>query len=147
MWLADITEHATSEGKLYVCAVKAVFSKRIVGYSIDTRMKSRLAVAALNNAVARREHIGGCILHSDRGSQGADSTGRRNTSYAWRCWTVRRQEAADGVLRPKPRSPMHSTSSRSCSDKPVLQRPVESRQYLETIVHSPALGVQVCGSM
>ncbi len=69
LWLTDITEHATGEGKLYLCAVKDVFSKRIVGYSIDARMKSRLAVAALNNAVARRENVAGCVLHSDRGSQ------------------------------------------------------------------------------
>ncbi|MGW4669136.1 IS3 family transposase [Streptomyces sp. NPDC004324] len=69
LWLADITEHATGEGKLYVCAIKDVFSNRIVGYSIDTRMKSRLAVTALGNAVARREQVDGCILHSDRGSQ------------------------------------------------------------------------------
>ncbi|MGW2785053.1 IS3 family transposase [Streptomyces populi] len=68
LWLTDITEHATGEGKLYLCAVKDVFSKRIVGYSIDARMKSRLAVAALNNAVARRENVAGCVLHSDRGS-------------------------------------------------------------------------------
>ncbi|MFF4307863.1 transposase, partial [Streptomyces sp. NPDC001601] len=38
-------------------------------YSIDTRMKSRLAVTALDNAVARRDQVDGCILHSDRGSQ------------------------------------------------------------------------------
>ncbi|MFG2987603.1 IS3 family transposase, partial [Streptomyces sp. NPDC048258] len=69
LWLADITEHATGDGKLYLCAIKDVFSNRIVGYSIDARMKSRLAVAALDNAVARREHVDGCILHSDRGSQ------------------------------------------------------------------------------
>ncbi|MFE2297386.1 IS3 family transposase [Streptomyces sp. NPDC059445] len=69
LWLTDITEHATGEGKLYLCAVKDVFSKRIVGYSIDARMKSSLAVAALNNAVARRENVAGCVLHSDRGSQ------------------------------------------------------------------------------
>ncbi|MGW3038387.1 IS3 family transposase [Streptomyces sp. NPDC001178] len=69
LWLADITEHATNEGKLYLCAIKDVFSNRIVGYSIDARMKSRLAVTALENAVARREHVDGCILHSDRGSQ------------------------------------------------------------------------------
>lgn len=66
LWLTDITEHATGEGKLYLCAIKGVFSRRIVGYS---RMKSRLAVTALNNAVARRGHVAGCILHSDRGSQ------------------------------------------------------------------------------
>ena len=54
MWLTDITEHWTGEGKLYLCAIKDVWSNRIVGYSIDSRMKSRLAVAALDNAVARR---------------------------------------------------------------------------------------------
>ncbi|GGX24121.1 integrase [Streptomyces noursei] len=69
LWLADITEHATGDGKLYLCAIKDAFSNRIVGYSIDTRMKSRLAVTALDNAVARREDVDGCILHSDRGSQ------------------------------------------------------------------------------
>ena len=41
LWLGDITEHRTREGKLYVCAIKDVFSNRIVGYSIDDRMKSR----------------------------------------------------------------------------------------------------------
>jgi putative transposase len=69
LWLADITEHRTGEGKLYLCAIKDVYSNRIVGYSIDSRMKSRLAVTALNNAVARRGDVAGCILHSDRGSQ------------------------------------------------------------------------------
>ncbi|MFD9973915.1 IS3 family transposase [Streptomyces sp. NPDC059017] len=69
LWLADITEHATGEGKLYLCAIKDASSNRIVGYSIDERMKSRLAVTALDNAVTRRGDVDGCILHSDRGSQ------------------------------------------------------------------------------
>jgi putative transposase len=76
LWLADITEHRTDEGKLYLCAIKDVFSNRIVGYSIDSRMKSRLATTALASAVARRGDVAGCILHSDRGSQaGVASTG------------------------------------------------------------------------
>jgi len=50
LWLADITEHWTGEGKLYPCAIKDVYSNRIVGCSIASRMKSRLAVAALDNA-------------------------------------------------------------------------------------------------
>ena len=69
LWIGDITEHWTDEGKLYVCAFKGVFSNRIVAYSIDSRMKSRLAVAALNNAVARRRDVAGCVVHTDRGSQ------------------------------------------------------------------------------
>lgn len=69
LWLTDITEHPTGEGTLYLCAVKDACSGRIVGYSIDSRMKSRLAVAALEQAVARRGEVAGCIVHSDRGSQ------------------------------------------------------------------------------
>ncbi|KUF07764.1 integrase [Leucobacter sp. G161] len=69
LWLSDITEHWTSEGKLYLCAVKDVWSNRIVGYSIDSQMTSALAVTALNNAVLRRGDVAGCVLHTDRGSQ------------------------------------------------------------------------------
>ncbi|SMD18387.1 Transposase InsO and inactivated derivatives [Lentzea albidocapillata] len=69
LWLADITEHRTTEGKLYLCAIKDVCSNRIVGYSIDSRMKSRLAVTALTNALARRGEVAGCVVHTDRGSQ------------------------------------------------------------------------------
>ncbi|WP_170307635.1 DDE-type integrase/transposase/recombinase, partial [Janibacter terrae] len=72
LWLTDITEHRTAEGKLYLCAIKDVHSNRIVGYSVSDRMKSRLAVTALNNAVARRQleggDVAGCAIHSDRGS-------------------------------------------------------------------------------
>jgi len=69
LWLTDITEHKTGEGKLYLCAIKDVFGNKIVGYSIDSRMKSSLAVNALNNAVAMRGDVAGCVVHSDRGSQ------------------------------------------------------------------------------
>ena len=69
LWLADITEHPTSEGKVYVCAVKDVWSNRIVGYSINDRMTAALAVAALRNAIALRDPRGTVVVHSDRGSQ------------------------------------------------------------------------------
>jgi len=88
LWLADITEHWTGEGKLYVCAIKDVSSNRIVGYSIDSRMKSRLAVAAVNHAVARRQvedgDVAGCVLHTDRGrSFVAGSSSTRSTVTPW----------------------------------------------------------------
>ena len=61
------------EGKLYLCAVKDVWSNRIVGYSMAERMEAALAVAAVESAVARRATAGqdvtGCVLHTDRGSQ------------------------------------------------------------------------------
>ena len=52
VWLTDITEHGTVEGKLYCCAIKDVFSNRIVGYAIDERMTANLAVTALRSAIA-----------------------------------------------------------------------------------------------
>jgi putative transposase len=69
VWVTDLTEHRTDEGKLYCCAIKDLCGNRIVGYSISDRMTSALAVHALNNAVARRGDVAGCILHADRGSQ------------------------------------------------------------------------------
>ena len=69
LWLTDITEHPTAEGKLYCCAIKDVFSNRIVGYACDQRMTAQLAVHALRQAVARRQPVGTVVVHSDRGSQ------------------------------------------------------------------------------
>jgi transposase InsO family protein len=68
LWFTDITEHSTAEGKLYLCAVKDAFSGRIVGYSMDDRMKASLAVAALRNAIELRRPRA-TVVHSDRGSQ------------------------------------------------------------------------------
>lgn len=69
LWLVDITEHWTDEGKLYMCAFKDVCSNRIVGYAIDKRMKASLAVRALENALMQRGYPTGVVVHSDRGSQ------------------------------------------------------------------------------
>lgn len=68
VWLWDISEHPTREGKLYICAIKDVCSNKIVGYSIDSRMKGSLARSALRNAIALRQPVG-TICHSDRGGQ------------------------------------------------------------------------------
>jgi putative transposase len=69
LWLTDLTEHRTKEGKLYLCAVKDVWSNRIVGYSMGDRMTAALAVRALRHAVIERDNPTGTIVHSDRGSQ------------------------------------------------------------------------------
>ncbi|NNH09174.1 IS3 family transposase, partial [Cellulomonas fimi] len=69
VWVTDITEHPTAEGKVYCCAIKDLFSNRIVGYAIDERMTAQLAVTALRTAVARRAPSGVVVVHSDRGAQ------------------------------------------------------------------------------
>src|SRR5215207_1732431 len=79
LWLTDITEHPTAEGKLYLCAIKDVHSNRIVGYSMSSRMTAELAVAALRNAVAMRRPQA-TVAHSDRDSQFRSHAYRRALS-------------------------------------------------------------------
>jgi len=69
VWLTDITEHPTAEGKLYVCCIKDVCSSRIVGQATAERMTASLATWALRQAVARRRPRGTVVVHSDRGGQ------------------------------------------------------------------------------
>ena len=70
LWLTDITEHPTREGKVYLAAVLDVFSRRIVGWSIADHLRSELVVDALEMARwRRRPPAGQTIVHSDRGSQ------------------------------------------------------------------------------
>ena len=64
----DITEHPTSQEKLYLCAIKDCYCNKIVGYSIDSQMTSDLAASALRNAIALRAPVD-TVCHSDRGSQ------------------------------------------------------------------------------
>jgi transposase InsO family protein len=68
-WTADITYIATGEGWLYLAAVEDLHSRRIVGWSMSSRIDSRLVVDALEMALAGRRPGTGLVAHSDRGSQ------------------------------------------------------------------------------
>jgi len=69
VWVADITYIPTLEGFLYLAAVEDLYSRRIVGWSMDDNMESRLVVDALEMAVQRRLPDEELLAHSDRGSQ------------------------------------------------------------------------------
>ena len=70
LWVTDITEHPTREGKVYLAAVLDVYSRRIVGWSIADHLRSELVVDALEMARwRRRPPRGQTVVHSDRGSQ------------------------------------------------------------------------------
>jgi putative transposase len=69
VWAADIKQIRTGEGWLYLAAVQDLFSRRIVGWAMDSHMRSELVVAALEMAVRRRRPAKGTIHHSDHGSQ------------------------------------------------------------------------------
>ena len=67
LWVADITYLKVLERWRYLAAVMDRYSRRIVGWSLGPHKTSRLTLAALNRAVARRNPKAGLILHSDRG--------------------------------------------------------------------------------
>jgi len=67
--VADLTQHMTGEGWLYLATVLDVFSRRIVGWAMDARAQTELVLDALNMAVWNRRPGEGVIHHSDHGSQ------------------------------------------------------------------------------
>jgi transposase InsO family protein len=69
LWLTDITEHPTGEGKLYCCAVLDLCSRKVVGWSIDRRCEAVLVNDALAKAAASRPTSPATIIHSDHGAQ------------------------------------------------------------------------------
>ena len=69
IYVSDITYIWTSEGWLYLAVVIDLFSRQIVGWSINRQMDRRLVMDALRMAVWRRKPARGLIHHSDRGSQ------------------------------------------------------------------------------
>lgn len=69
LWLTDITEHPTREGKVYCCVVLDAYSRRVVGWAIDRRCETALVNDAVMMASESRPSAAGSIIHSDHGSQ------------------------------------------------------------------------------
>jgi putative transposase len=69
LWMTDITEHPTREGKVYCCVVLDAFSRLVVGWSIDSTQTTTLVLNALGMATRRRSPDGDLVIHSDRGVQ------------------------------------------------------------------------------
>lgn len=70
LWVTDITEHPTREGKVYCAVVLDVHSRRVVGWSIDSSQTAALATNALSMAISNRSPLPpGTLIHSDHGVQ------------------------------------------------------------------------------
>ena len=70
LWVTDITEHPTREGKVYCAVVLDVHSRRVVGWSIDSSQTAALATNALGMAISNRSPLPtGTVIHSDHGVQ------------------------------------------------------------------------------
>jgi len=74
LWITDITEHPTAEGRLYCAAVMDTYSRLIIGWSLAGHMRTELVTDALGMAILRRQpdkqpRDDRTILHSDHGAQ------------------------------------------------------------------------------
>ncbi len=86
LWVSDVTEHRTAEGKVYLAVVLDAWSRRVVGWSIADHIRAELVVDALQMAVwRRRPPAERTICHSDHGSQ-------------YTSWAFGRRLRAAGVL-------------------------------------------------
>ena len=75
-YVGDMTYVATEEGWLYLAAVIDLFSRKVVDWSMDSRMKAKLVNDALLMALWKRKHENGLIWHTDRGSRYASDSHR-----------------------------------------------------------------------
>ena len=69
LWVTDITEHPTREGKIYCAAVLDACSRKIIGWAIDSKQDSTMVVNALDMAIRARQPGPGGIVHADHGVQ------------------------------------------------------------------------------
>lgn len=69
VYVSDITYIWTNEGWLYLAVIIDLFSRQVVGWSMNNRMSRKLVMSALQMAILRRQPGSGLLFHSDRGSQ------------------------------------------------------------------------------
>jgi putative transposase len=85
LWVTDITEHPTREGKVYCAVVLDAWSRRVIGWSIDARPSTALVTNALGMAIDQRRPSAETIIHSDQGTQ-------------FTSWAFTRRAVDSGVL-------------------------------------------------
>lgn len=107
-YASDITYINTKEGWLYLAVVVDLFSRRVVGWSMSSRMKAGLVCDALKMALWQRKPKRGLIVHSDRGSQYASHEYRKllnfhgcvgSMSRKGNCWDNAVAESFFGSLK------------------------------------------------
>ena len=108
VWVSDITYIRTDKGWLYLCIVLDLFSRMVVGWSMQDNMKTQLVIDALEMAYKRRNPGKGLIFHSDRGSQYASDTFKEelgkykmisSMSKKGDCWDNACAESVFGTLK------------------------------------------------
>jgi putative transposase len=108
VWVSDITYIRTREGWLFLAVVLDLFSRRVVGWAMESHMQTSLVLQALQMALGRRRPAPGMLFHSDRGSQYASDLHQRlleqhgivvSMSRKGDCWDNAVAESFFGTLK------------------------------------------------
>ena len=108
VWVSDITYIRTLSGWLYLCAVIDLYSRKVVGWSMQNHMETSLVISALEMGVQNRRPEKGLIFHSDRGSQYASHDFRlqlkekgmvQSMSRKGNCWDNACAESFFGLMK------------------------------------------------
>lgn len=98
-WVADVTYIPTREGWLFLATVLDLYSRKIVGWSMGTRLTSELAQRALQHAIDARQPEPGLIVHSDRGKEYyAGEYQQLLTHYGFICSMSKRGDCYDNAV-------------------------------------------------
>jgi transposase InsO family protein len=91
-WVADITYIKTSMGWMYLAAYIDLYSRKVVGWAIDTHMRSELIETALKRALWNRKPPKGLMVHTDQGSQFISNSYRRLLKH----WSIKQSMSRRG---------------------------------------------------
>jgi Integrase core domain len=146
LWMTDITEHPTREGKVFCAIVLDAFSRMVVGWAIDSTQTTKLVLNALGMATQRREHRDGLVIHSDRACNSPpgrlartsvtpawhhrwERSARPMTMPSWRASGAgcRSSCSTDAGGRPGSSLPQRSTITSSCFTTPAGGTPRSGR--------------------
>ncbi|WP_143698162.1 IS3 family transposase [Vibrio sp. qd031] len=119
-WAGDITYIATSEGWLYLAVIIDLYSRQVIGWSMNERMTTGLVCDALKMALFRRGFPEGVLLHSDRGSQYCSNDYRELiTAYKLRQSMSRKGNCWDNACV---ESFFHSLKVEAIQYEPIMSR-------------------------
>ncbi|WP_275451969.1 IS3 family transposase [Pseudomonas syringae] len=145
-WVGDITYIPTDEGWLFLAVVVDLFSRQIVGWSMDERMKSSLVIDALRMAWFKRhpQKSSGLLFHSDRGSQYASFDFRHvlqgygivsSMSRRGNCWDNACSETVFGSLKVERLHGLRFKTRRAAKDEVINWLLWYNQERLHSTLH------------
>lgn len=139
-WVGDITYLRTDEGWLYLAVVIDLYSRAVVGWAMDRRMKAALVCDALTMALQRRGEPKGVIVHSDRGSQYCSNSYQKIIkTHSLKCSMSKRGDCYDNACAESFFHSLKVELTHGCRFETRTQLSREIFEYIETYYNTVRL--------